>query len=199
MQLRDRSHRGRQRRCAAGGATRPRGARAHRSPSLEYGDYECPYCAAAAPILRELVVDLARAGSRLVFRNFPLFEVHPHALTAALAAESTAASGAESAFWAMHFKLFEQQARLTDRTSGSTPRQSARTPTSRSVTRRNSSPPMCRRTTRRDSRRGWRAPRRCSSTASSTPGAWTWAALQRATGLPGDGRARRRPWQRRQG
>ena len=50
---------------------------------------------------------------RLVFRNFPLFEVHPHALTAALAAESTAASGGESAFWAMHAKLFAHQARLS--------------------------------------------------------------------------------------
>ena len=59
---------------------------------VEYGDYECPYCAGAAPILRELV-STSQGRVRLVFRNFPLFEVHPHALTAALAAESTAASG----------------------------------------------------------------------------------------------------------
>ena len=77
---------------------------------LEYGDYECPYCAGAAPILRELV-DSSDGNVRLVFRNFPLFEVHPHALTAALAAESTVASGH---FWEMHYLLFEQQARLTD-------------------------------------------------------------------------------------
>lgn len=80
---------------------------------IEYGDYECPYCAGAAPVLRELV-----AGSggevNLVFRNFPLFEVHPHALTAALAAESTAFSGGEEAFWKMHSKLFLHQARLSD-------------------------------------------------------------------------------------
>jgi protein-disulfide isomerase len=77
---------------------------------LEYGDYECPYCAAAAPVLRELV-DRSEGQVRLVFRNFPLFEVHPHALVAALAAESTTASGH---FWEMHYLLFEQQARLTD-------------------------------------------------------------------------------------
>jgi protein-disulfide isomerase len=79
---------------------------------VEYGDYECPYCAGAAPILRELV-STSQGRVRLVFRNFPLFEVHAHALTAALAAESTAASGGESAFWAMHAKLFAHQARLS--------------------------------------------------------------------------------------
>ena len=77
---------------------------------LEYGDYECPYCAAAAPVLRDLV-DRSDGRVRLVYRNFPLFEVHPHALVAALAAESTTASGH---FWEMHYLLFEQQARLTD-------------------------------------------------------------------------------------
>ncbi|CAN5490211.1 hypothetical protein BH10ACT8_BH10ACT8_22770 [soil metagenome] len=79
----------------------------------EYGDYECPYCAGAAPILRELVEQSA-GGVRLVFRNFPLFEVHPHALVAALSAESVAASAGEEAFWAMHAKLFHHQARLGD-------------------------------------------------------------------------------------
>jgi protein-disulfide isomerase len=77
---------------------------------LEYGDYECPYCAAAAPVLRQMV-DQSEGRVRMVYRNFPLFEVHPHALTAALAAESTTASGK---FWNMHYLLFEQQARLSD-------------------------------------------------------------------------------------
>jgi protein-disulfide isomerase len=77
---------------------------------LEYGDYECPYCAAAAPVLRELV-DQSDGRVRMVFRNFPLFEVHPHALIAALAAESTTASGK---FWDMHYLLFQEQARLND-------------------------------------------------------------------------------------
>jgi protein-disulfide isomerase len=80
---------------------------------VEFGDYECPYCAGAAPVLRELVT--ASAGQvRLIFRNFPLFEVHPHALTAALAAESVAASAGEEAFWLMHEKLFVHQSRLND-------------------------------------------------------------------------------------
>ncbi len=77
---------------------------------LEYGDFECPYCAAAGPVLDEVV-----AGSdgqvRLIFRNFPLYTIHPYALTAALAAEAAAAQGA---FWPMHDLLLAQQARLTD-------------------------------------------------------------------------------------
>lgn len=80
---------------------------------VEFGDYECPYCAGAAPVLRELVSSSA-GQVRLVFRNFPLFDVHPHALTAALAAESTADTGGEEAFWVMHQKLFVHQARLSD-------------------------------------------------------------------------------------
>jgi protein-disulfide isomerase len=80
---------------------------------IEFGDYECPYCAGAAPVLRELVESSA-GQVRLVFRNFPLFEVHPHALTAALAAESTADTGGERVFWVMHQKLFVHQARLSD-------------------------------------------------------------------------------------
>ena len=77
---------------------------------LEYGDYECPYCAAAAPVLRQVVED-SGGLVRLVFRNFPLADVHPFALTAALAAE---AAGAQGAFWAMHELLFERQDRLDD-------------------------------------------------------------------------------------
>lgn len=77
---------------------------------LEYGDYECPYCAAAAPVLRSLV-DGSEGRVRLIFRNFPLFETHPHALMAALAAESTGDGGP---FWNMHALLFAHQDRLTD-------------------------------------------------------------------------------------
>ena len=79
----------------------------------EFGDYECPYCAGAAPVLRELI-DSSAGQLKLIYKNFPLFEVHPHALTAALAAESTAFSGGEPAFWRMHYKLFVHQSRLTD-------------------------------------------------------------------------------------
>jgi protein-disulfide isomerase len=77
---------------------------------LEYGDYECPYCAAARPVLATLVDEMA-GRVRLVFRNFPLADVHPYALTAALAAE---AAGARGVFWAMHDLLFQRQDRLRD-------------------------------------------------------------------------------------
>jgi len=80
---------------------------------VEFGDFECPYCAGAAPVLRELV-EQSDGRVRLIYRNFPLFEVHPHALTAALAAESVAASAGEQTYWTMHDKLFAHQARLTD-------------------------------------------------------------------------------------
>jgi protein-disulfide isomerase len=75
---------------------------------VEYGDFECPYCGAAMPVLRQLV-DGSEGRVRLVFRHFPLFTKHPFALTAALAAE---ASG--DRFWAMHDLLFANQQRLTD-------------------------------------------------------------------------------------
>jgi protein-disulfide isomerase len=77
---------------------------------LEYGDYECPYCAAAAPVLRRLVAE-SGGTVRLVFRNFPIADRHPHALTAALAAE---AAGAQGAFWPMHEMIFARQDRLDD-------------------------------------------------------------------------------------
>ncbi len=77
---------------------------------LEYGDFECPYCGAAAPALQALV-DGSAGGVRLVFRNWPLPDVHPYALTAALAAEAAADQGA---YWEMHHLLFTRQDRLTD-------------------------------------------------------------------------------------
>jgi protein-disulfide isomerase len=77
---------------------------------LEYGDFECPYCAAAKPVLEEVLAG-SDGAVRLIFRNFPLYEIHPYALTAALAAEAAAAQGA---FWAMHDMLFAHQTRLGD-------------------------------------------------------------------------------------
>jgi protein-disulfide isomerase len=75
---------------------------------LEYGDYECPYCGAAYPIIKEVQ---ARMGERLrfVFRNFPITTSHPHAEQAAEAAESAASQGK---FWEMHDLLYENQRRL---------------------------------------------------------------------------------------
>jgi protein-disulfide isomerase len=75
---------------------------------VEYGDFECPYCGAAAPVLRE-VVDGSAGQVRLVFRHFPLFTKHPFALTAALASEA-----AGDRFWPLHDLLFAHQPKLTD-------------------------------------------------------------------------------------
>lgn len=75
---------------------------------VEYGDYQCPHCGRAHPIVRQVQ---QRLGDRLrfVFRNFPLTEIHPQALQAAEAAESAGAHGGEAAFWAMHDAIFEHQ------------------------------------------------------------------------------------------
>lgn len=75
---------------------------------LQYGDYECPYCAAAYPILKQLQRELGDQ-LRFVYRNFPLTTVHPHAEAAAEAAE---AAGAQGKFWEMHDLLYENQRRL---------------------------------------------------------------------------------------
>jgi protein-disulfide isomerase len=77
---------------------------------LEYGDYECPYCGAAYPILKQVQ---ARMGDRLrfVFRNFPITTSHPHGEQAAEAAEAAAAQGK---FWEMHDHLYEHQQHLDD-------------------------------------------------------------------------------------
>jgi protein-disulfide isomerase len=77
---------------------------------VEYGDYECPYCGAAYPIVKEAQ---SRLGDRLrfVFRNFPITTAHPHAEQAAEAAEAAAAQGK---FWEMHDLLYENQRSLGD-------------------------------------------------------------------------------------
>ncbi|HXN14314.1 MAG TPA: thioredoxin domain-containing protein [Candidatus Acidoferrales bacterium] len=77
---------------------------------LEYGDYECPYCGEAYPIVKALQERLGDQV-RLVFRNFPLAEAHPHAEHAAEAAEAAAAQGK---FWEMHDLLYENQDALED-------------------------------------------------------------------------------------
>lgn len=77
---------------------------------VEYGDYECPYCGQAYPVVKELQ---RRMGKRLrfVFRNFPLSTMHPHAEHAAEAAET---AGAHGKFWEMHDALYENQDALDD-------------------------------------------------------------------------------------
>jgi len=100
------------RRDAAAALTLPVGKRDHiRGPAdaavtlVEYGDYECPHCGRAYPIVQAIQ---QRMGPRLrfVFRNFPLRESHSHAEQAAEAAE---AAGAQGKFWEMHDRLFERQ------------------------------------------------------------------------------------------
>ena len=75
---------------------------------VEYGDYECEYCGAAYPVVKEIQ---KRMGPRLrfVFRNFPLNTIHEHAGVAAQAAEAAAAQGK---FWEMHDILYEHQQEL---------------------------------------------------------------------------------------
>jgi len=75
---------------------------------VEYGDFECPNCKQATPAVKLLLRRFADRV-RLVYRHFPLEEVHPHALLAAQAAE---AAGGQGAFWGMHDPLFENQHRL---------------------------------------------------------------------------------------
>ena len=75
---------------------------------VEYGDYECPHCGRAYPIVKAVQEHFGRR-LRFVFRNFPISEAHPHALLAAAAAE---AAGDRGKFWEMHDLLFEHQDRL---------------------------------------------------------------------------------------
>jgi protein-disulfide isomerase len=72
--------------------------------AVEYGDFECPFCGRAEPVVRELLRDFADV--RYVWRHLPLNDVHPHAQSAAEASEAAAAQGA---FWEMHDLLFQHQ------------------------------------------------------------------------------------------
>jgi NhaA family Na+:H+ antiporter len=77
---------------------------------VEYGDFQCPYCADSYPVVQRL---LERFGDRLrfVFRHLPLTDLHPRAQAAAEAAEAAAAQGR---FWEMHNRLFEHRFELGD-------------------------------------------------------------------------------------
>jgi protein-disulfide isomerase len=72
---------------------------------LEYGDYECPYCRQAYPVVNDLM-DMFGDNLLVAYRHFPLATVHPHAQQAAEAAE---AAGAQDRFWEMHDHLYENQ------------------------------------------------------------------------------------------
>jgi protein-disulfide isomerase len=77
---------------------------------VEYGDFECPYCGMAHPIVTSV---LERMGDtiRFIFRHFPLTQAHPHAEHAAEMAEAAAENGK---FWEMHHLLYENQDALED-------------------------------------------------------------------------------------
>jgi len=79
---------------------------------VEYGDFECPYCGLAEPVIRELLADLG--DLRYVWRHLPLNDVHPHAQLAAEGSEAAARQG-EAAFWGMHDLLLEHQGQLDAR------------------------------------------------------------------------------------
>jgi protein-disulfide isomerase len=87
------------------------GAEAAPVTLVEYGDYECPHCGAAYPVVQKLQEKLGKK-LRFVFRNFPLNSIHPHAEHAAEAAE---AAGLQGKFWEMHDWIFEHQDALEDR------------------------------------------------------------------------------------
>ena len=75
---------------------------------VEYGDYECPYCGLAHPIVKRVCAQFG-ADLRFVFRHFPLSQIHPHAESAAEAAEF---AGSHGRFWQMHDGLYENHERL---------------------------------------------------------------------------------------
>jgi len=96
--------------------TQPVSARDHITGSedapltlVEYGDFQCPFCGAAYPVVKRVQKALGKK-LRFVFRNFPLTQAHPYAMVAAEAAEAAALQGK---FWEMHDLLFEQQTFLT--------------------------------------------------------------------------------------
>ena len=81
---------------------------------VEYGDYECPHCGRAYPIVKALQKKLGKQ-LRFVFRNFPLREIHPNAEAAAETAEFAAT---RDKFWDMHDLIFENQNSLSEQMLG---------------------------------------------------------------------------------
>lgn len=76
---------------------------------VEYGDYECPYCGMAYPVIKKIQKHF-KDQLRFVFRNFPLTEIHPHAEMAAEAAEF---ADQYDRFWEMHDLIYENQSNLS--------------------------------------------------------------------------------------
>lgn len=76
---------------------------------VEYGDYQCPHCGAAHPVVKRIQKKLG-SNMAFVFRNFPLSNIHPLAKPAAKAAE---AAGRQNKFWQMHDMIYEHQLQLS--------------------------------------------------------------------------------------
>ena len=77
---------------------------------VQYGDYECPYTRRSTWVVQAIQQQLGDQ-LRFVYRNFPLTEIHPHALYTAFAAE---AADAQGKFWEMHNYIFHHQHTLED-------------------------------------------------------------------------------------
>ena len=89
---------------AVDGDDRTKGPAAAPVTLVEFGDYQCPYCAEAQPIVKALLAEYGES-LRYVFRNYPLTELHPDALNAASVAESAETEN----FWVLHNVLFDNQ------------------------------------------------------------------------------------------
>jgi protein-disulfide isomerase len=76
---------------------------------VQYGDFQCPYCRRAYPLVKRLLQE--KGGDlHFVFRHFPLKKIHPFAFSAAISAES---AGKQGKFWEMHDLIFENQNKIT--------------------------------------------------------------------------------------
>lgn len=80
---------------------------------IEYGDFQCPGCGKAHPIVKS-VLEKYDDNVAFVFRNFPLTSIHPNARAAAAAAEAAGLEGGKEKYWQMHDKLYENQQEWQD-------------------------------------------------------------------------------------
>ena len=82
-----------------------RGAQDAKLTLVEFGDYQCPACGVYEPLVRQVMKD-NKTVLKVVFKHFPLTQIHQNAL---LAAKATEAAGLQGKFWEMHSKLFSNQ------------------------------------------------------------------------------------------
>ena len=76
---------------------------------VEFGDYQCPHCGAAYPVIKE-IQEAFGDQIKFIFRNFPLAEIHPFAK---IAAQATEAANVQGKYWKMHDAIFERQSHLS--------------------------------------------------------------------------------------